>query len=173
MPEDSRPRSIVIVSDVHLGHRPCDHVAADLARLVGDHPGHEIVFNGDTFNLSCDPRGVDPGRSVVSAIAAHPRFESALRAHLASGGALTWLAGNHDLDVQVASCRERLHEWLAVSSGTRSSLAVEPWFVRRGDVHIEHGHLHDPRHAPAHSLGSPSYETEPLGVALSRRSSGV
>ena len=48
-------------------------------------------------------------------------------------------------------------------------VTVEPWFLRRGDVHVEHGHLYDPDNAPAHPLSRPGYRSEPLGVALSRR----
>src|SRR5690606_21193980 len=46
---------------------------------------------------------------------------------------------------------------------------VSPWFVRRGGVHIEHGHLWDRDNAPLHPLDDWSAATEPLGVALMRR----
>jgi hypothetical protein len=65
---------LVIVSDVHLGHRRCDDVASDLARLVTKHPQHEIVLNGDTFNLSCDPWTQDPAASSAAMLADHPQL---------------------------------------------------------------------------------------------------
>jgi hypothetical protein len=48
-------------------------------------------------------------------------------------------------------------------------LRTAAWCVRRGSVHIEHGHLYDPDNAPAHPLSLWSPETEPLGIALTRR----
>jgi hypothetical protein len=48
-------------------------------------------------------------------------------------------------------------------------LTLNPWFVRRGPLHIEHGHLWDPDNAPAHPLSGWSFATEPLGIALTRR----
>jgi len=160
-------RPLVVVSDVHLGHRPCDEVASDLARLVSMHPGHEIVLNGDTFNLSCDAPDVHPGASVVAMIAGHPALEAALARHLAAGDPLTIMAGNHDADVQAPAVEAALVQRFALEAG--SALRVEPWFVRRGHVHIEHGQNYDADNAPAHPLAPPSSGTEPLGVALSRR----
>jgi len=160
-------RPFVVVSDVHLGHRPCQDVGDDLARLVGEHPGHEIVLNGDTFNLSCDAPSVDPGASAVAMIGAHPRLRDALLRHLGAGDPVTILAGNHDADVQAPAVRAALARHLTPGGG--AALRVEPWFVRRGDVHIEHGQNYDADNAPAHPLAPPSYRSEPLGVVLSRR----
>jgi hypothetical protein len=49
------------------------------------------------------------------------------------------------------------------------SVQVLPWFVRRGPVHIEHGHLYDPDCAPNHPLADPNPRHEGLGNALMRR----
>ena len=160
-------RPIVIVSDVHLGHRRCDDVAADLARLSALHPGHEIVLDGDTFNLSCDPKGRDPAASAASMLAAHPVLVEALRGHLASGGTLTLIAGNHDPEVQLPAVRASLLGVL--TNGAEADLDVEPWFITRGPVHIEHGHLYDPGNSPTHPLVVPSPRTEPVGIELTRR----
>jgi UDP-2,3-diacylglucosamine pyrophosphatase LpxH len=160
-------RALVVLSDVHLGHQGRDAVASDLARLVAAHPGHEVVLNGDIFNLSQDPRGRDPAESTVAMLRAQPSLRSALRGHLKTGGPLTLLAGNHDAGVQHASVRPALLELLEL--GAEVELRVEPWFIKRNGVHIEHGHLYDPDNAPAHPLAPPSFRTEPLGVALVRR----
>lgn len=157
------PRPVIIVSDVHLGHRRCDDVARDLAGLVADHAGHEFILNGDTFNLSCDRRDVDPGVSAAAMIAAHPALRDALVRHTAAGDQLTIVAGNHDADVTAPSVST------ALSAALGGNVSVEPWFVVRHGVHIEHGQLYDADNAPVHPLARPGYRTEPLGVALSRR----
>jgi hypothetical protein len=63
--------------------------------------------------------------------------------------------------------REALLQKLELGSGARLELA--PWFVRRGRIHVEHGHFYDPDNAPAHPLAQWSPETEPLGIAITRR----
>jgi hypothetical protein len=57
----------------------------------------------------------------------------------------------------------------ALELSSEAPLFVCPWFVRRGGVHIEHGHVYDPDNAPLHPLAPWSPLTEPLGVALTRR----
>jgi hypothetical protein len=66
-----------------------------------------------------------------------------------------------------AKLREALLRKLEVSS--ESALEIAPWFVRRGGVHVEHGHFYDPDNAPAHPLAEWTPETEPLGIAITRR----
>lgn len=158
---------IVIASDVHLEHEGSERSAERLARLVTGHPGHEVVLAGDIFNLSLDVPSRDPGESVRDIVAHYPVLQAALRAHLAAGHAVTLIAGNHDAGVIARGTRERLLELCDVQSSARLSIA--PWFIRRGDVHIEHGHVYDPDNAPAHPLAKSSPETEPLGIALTRR----
>ncbi len=81
--------------------------------------------------------------------------------------ALTFIGGNHDAGVVSRGSRERL---LALCElGPDAPLSIEPWFIRRGAVHIEHGHVYDPDNAPAHPLALWSPETEPLGISLTRR----
>jgi len=172
-------RPLVIVSDVHLGHRRCDDVADDLARLVASHPDHEIILNGDTFNLSCDPWSADPAVSAPAMIAAHPELRAALEGHLAAGGDLTFVAGNHDMALQRPAVRVALASLLGRDAGRSSDagsgpggaearLSVEPWMLRRGAIHIEHGHLYDPGNSPTHPLAEPSPRAEPVGMELTR-----
>jgi UDP-2,3-diacylglucosamine pyrophosphatase LpxH len=162
---------VLIVSDIHLAHEGRDDVAADFARLVASHPGHEILLNGDNFNLSCDPPRRHPAESAASMLARQPRLREALRKHLLSGSPLTLLPGNHDAGVQHPETAAALRTILDLSED--APLRVEPWLVRRGKVHIEHGHLYDPDNAPAHPLALPGYRSEPLGVALNRRFLGA
>jgi hypothetical protein len=158
---------LVIVSDVHLGHRGCRPAGCALARLVTQHRGCEIVLNGDTFNLACDPWDRDPAGSAVAMLDTQPCLRRALAGHLAGGDPLTIVAGNHDLAVHRPGFREAVLALL--TPGADGDLRVEPWIVRRGRVHIEHGHVYDPANSPTHPLAQPSFRTEPVGIALTRR----
>jgi len=158
---------LAIASDVHLEQAGSERSAARLARLFQQHAGHEVVLAGDIFNLSIDAPGRDPAESVRSIVSSYPELVSAIRQHLAAGHALTFIGGNHDAGVVSRGTRARLLELCGMSEDAR--LGIEPWFIRRGDVHIEHGHAHDPDNAPAHPLALWSPETEPLGVSLTRR----
>lgn len=157
---------LVIASDVHLTQAGSERSAARLARLIEQHAGHEVVLAGDIFNLSLDAPSRDPSESIQSIVAEYPALIEALRRHLVAGHALTLIGGNHDAGVVTRGTRERLLALCGVSEGR---LRIEPWFIRRGDVHIEHGHVYDPDNAPAHPLASWSPETEPLGISLTRR----
>lgn len=158
---------LVIASDVHLEQTGSERSASRLARLLQEHAGHEVVLAGDIFNLSIDLPSRDPSASVRDIVARYPDLVSALRQHLAAGHALTFIGGNHDAGVVTRGTRERLLELCGLNGDAR--LAIEPWFIRRGDVHVEHGHAHDPDNAPAHPLAVWSPETEPLGISLTRR----
>lgn len=158
---------LVIASDVHLQREGSERSASRLASLLASRPGHELVLNGDIFNLSLDRPGRDPGESVRSIVASYPTLASALGQHLAAGHAVTFIAGNHDAGVVTRGTRGRLLELCGV--GDQARLAIEPWFIRRGGVHIEHGHVYDDDNAPAHPLAACSPETEPLGISLTRR----
>lgn len=158
---------LAIASDVHLEQTGSERSASRLAQLIQTHAGHEVVLAGDIFNLSIDSPSRDPSESVRDIVAAYPELVSALRQHLAAGHALTFIGGNHDAGVVTRGTRERLLTLCGLNGDAR--LAIEPWFIRRGGVHVEHGHAHDPDNAPAHPLAVWSPETEPLGISLTRR----
>ena len=157
----------VIVSDVHLAHQGSSPTADALSALVRRYPGHELVLAGDVFGLSSDAPARDPVESVQSLLRAYPGLCQTFREHVLAGAGLTFLAGNHD----AALSDERMRPALlaALELGTDSPLEIKPWFIRRGRVHVEHGHLWDPDNAPAHPLATWSVATEPLGIALTRR----
>lgn len=158
--------SFVVVSDLHLEQLGSKNTARAMAELVRDHPGREIVLGGDVFGLSHDPKEHDPVASVIGILSAHPELEAALRDHLERGGKLTLLAGNHD----AALAEPRMLSALSRRLGdTQHGLSVARWFIRRGAVHVEHGHLWDPDNAPAHPLAGWSHQSEPLGISLTRR----
>ncbi len=158
---------LVVLSDVHLSHGGPAAPAQALARLVATHPGHEIVLDGDVFDLSVDPPARDPAESVTTLLAPHAELRARLREHVARGDALVIVAGNHDAATARPAVRQALLASLELAGD--APLATSPWFLRRGNVHIEHGHAWDPDNAPTHPLAPWSYETEPLGIALTRR----
>src|SRR5688572_12036619 len=133
---------ICVVSDVHLARAKKQAVGRDLARLVRDHAGFEIVLDGDTFDLSVDPPARAPAESVAEILAAHSDLTDALRTHVEKDGRVTFVAGNHDAAVATSEVENALANSIAPERQDR--VTVAPWFLRRGDVHIEHGHLHDP-----------------------------
>ncbi len=158
---------LAIASDVHLELSGSERSASRLAKVFRAHPGHEVVLAGDIFNLSLDAPSRHSSESVSAITAKYPELVQAVRQHLAAGHALTLIGGNHDAGVVTRGTRERLLELCGVNPDAR--LAIEPWFIRRGDVHLEHGHVYDPDNAPAHPLAVWSPETEPLGISLTRR----
>lgn len=158
---------LLVASDVHLEPAGSERSASRLAQLLALHPGHELVLAGDIFNLSLDVPSRDPGESAVSTLLGYPALCGAIKRHLTTGHPITFIAGNHDAGVVSAGTRERLLSKCELNAD--APLAIEPWFIRRGAVHVEHGHVHDPDNAPAHPLSTWSPETEPLGISLTRR----
>jgi predicted phosphodiesterase len=165
MPVLERP--LVIVGDVHFSHGGRPETGQALARLVEAQPGSEIILNGDIFNLSLDAPERDPIDSVLAMLGAEPGLKQALRKHLAGSGRLTFLPGNHDAALSDPALRAPFLAWLELTSAAK--VTFSPWFVRRGRIHVEHGHAYDPDNAPTHPLVRPTPATEPLGVALTRR----
>ncbi len=162
----SASEPLAIASDVHLTREGSAASAERLSKLLALHAGHEIVLAGDIFNLSLDVPSRDPAESVQSIVAQYPELVRALATHLKAGHAVTLIGGNHDAGVVAPETRKRL---LSLCELSDARLSIEPWFIRRGSVHVEHGHVYDPDNAPAHPLAAWSPETEPLGISLTRR----
>jgi hypothetical protein len=160
-------RPLVIVGDIHLAHGSKPEAALALARLVERSTGAELLLNGDVFNLSLDPRERDPVESMLAMLAPHEELRASLRSKLGAGEPVTLIPGNHDAAMARSGTRDALLAWLEL--GTRAPLTVVPWLVRRDGIHVEHGHVYDPDNAPTHPLVPPAADTEPLGVALTRR----
>jgi UDP-2,3-diacylglucosamine pyrophosphatase LpxH len=158
---------LVVVGDVHLSHAGRPETGKALARLVEAQSGSEIILNGDIFNLSLDAPERDPIESVLAMLHAEPALKQAFRNHLAGRGRLTFLPGNHDAALSDPALRAPVLAWLELGDAAR--VTFPPWFVRRGRIHVEHGHVYDPDNAPTHPLIRPTPATEPLGVALTRR----
>ncbi len=162
-----RQPPLIIVSDLHLDRGVDTAVTRDLAELIATHPGHEFVLNGDVLNLSTEPSGFEPTSAVEAYLADKTVLLHSLRDHLLRGDPVTVLAGNHDAVLGTSAVEHTLRRLLAVDRA--APLACLPWFARRGRVHVEHGHLYDADNAPNHPLVAPTWRTEPLGIAITRR----
>ena len=160
-------RPIIVTSDLHLSAEASAGTVRDLTRLMDEHAGHELILAGDVFNLSWEAPGRSAADAVLALLGEYPVLESTLRTHLSSGAPVTLLAGNHDAGLMSADVRDALLSRIGLAKS--APLEIAPWFVRRGGVHIEHGHFYDPDNAPAHPLAEWSPQTEPLGIAVTRR----
>ncbi len=160
-------RPLIVTSDLHLSTDASAGTVQALTHLIRGNSDHELILAGDVFNLSWEAPGRSAVDAVLSVLSAYPELGSALRVHLSAGAPLTLVAGNHDAGIMAAELREALLKKLELSS--ESALEIAPWFVRRGSVHVEHGHFYDPDNAPAHPLAEWTPETEPLGIAITRR----
>jgi len=160
-------RPLIVTSDLHLSVEASAGTVQALTHLIRGNPEHELILAGDVFNLSWEAPGSSAAEAILSVLSAYPELQSALREHLSGGAPLTLVAGNHDAGIMAAKLREALLQKLELSSET--ALEIAPWFVRRGSVHVEHGHFYDPDNAPAHPLAEWTPETEPLGIAITRR----
>jgi UDP-2,3-diacylglucosamine pyrophosphatase LpxH len=160
-------RPFIVTSDLHLSADASASTVHDLARLIRGNPGHELILAGDVFNLSWEAPGNSALGAVLSLLACYPELGRVLREQVSGGAPLTFVAGNHDAGIMAAGLREALLQKLELSQ--ESPLEIAPWFVRRGTVHVEHGHFYDPDNAPAHPLAEWQPGTEPLGIAITRR----
>ena len=160
-------KPIIVTSDLHLSASGSAGTVRDLTRLMRDNPGHEFILAGDVFNLSWEAPGRSAVESMLGLLSALPELANALRERLTVGAPVTLLAGNHDAGLMSAEIRDALLQRLEL--GPNAALEIAPWFVRRGRVHVEHGHFYDPDNAPAHPLAEWSPDTEPLGIAITRR----
>jgi UDP-2,3-diacylglucosamine pyrophosphatase LpxH len=163
-------RPVVVIADAHVGvEEPKSkrrRVEMDLARVIADHSGAEIVLAGDIFDLSFAPSVERSGELLGALLDESPNLLAALRNHLAAGHPVTIVPGNHDAALANEDVGVRLRSRLDVQAG--APFSIHPWFLRRGDVHIEHGHAYDPDNAPIHPLASWDAATEPLGIQLTR-----
>jgi predicted phosphodiesterase len=160
-------RPIVVVADLHL-ESSCESVAAAaLAVVLGRHPGAELVCAGDSFSLSVESTPEEAARRLAAILRAQPSVRDAIRQRLVQGAPVTLIAGNHDAALVTGCVRDAMREALEIEHD--APLVISPWFVRRGRIHIEHGHVYDPDNAPVHPLAPWSSDCEPLGVALTRR----
>lgn len=145
-------------------------IDADLAALFAHYrdvaPSGErwhLVLAGDFIDfvgMSIDPRSGDPVANDVErkyglfgaeahvrqkcerVVARHRDVFDQLGQLVAAGHVVTFISGNHDLELHWPSVQGDLR---AVLGGTEESVRFEPWlFFRRGLLFVEHGHQYDP-----------------------------
>ncbi len=161
-------RPLLLVSDCHLSPHRLDGTADQLARLQRSFPDAELILNGDTWDLSCETSNRTPGQTLYEWLEQTPRLRAAFTARLRRGVPIRIVAGNHDWELVQSSALEGLRSVLGVTSS--APLEITPSWLRRGDIHIEHGHVFDADNATSWSSGvEASRHQEPLGVALTRR----
>lgn len=79
------------------------------------------------------------------AAARHPEVFAELAAFLAAGNAITFIHGNHDLEMYWESVRDDFRALLTDDPEAAARVDFEPWFFHReGLVFVEHGHQYDP-----------------------------
>lgn len=159
-------KEILILGDLHLDHSPERSLPA-LEKALRRHPSQELILNGDILDLSQEPPARAGTESISRHLRRHQGFGRILRGYLEQGGNVTWIAGNHDAVMGHPDARGAVLSELGLGPG--AAFSVAPWCVRRGGVHVEHGHIYDPDNAPAHPLGLWEPKTEPLGTALTRQ----
>jgi predicted phosphodiesterase len=160
-------RPLLVLSDLHLG--PAAPPGADeaLEALLDQHPGHELVCLGDLLDLSTQTAPAPTGHSVAQQLAGCVALGRGLRNHLKRESPVTLVAGNHDAELTLPDVRSHLLRALDLPND--SPLYIEPWWMRRANVHLEHGNVWDPDNAPVHPLAPVERKHEPLGVALTRQ----
>ena len=160
-------RPFIVASDLHLSPQSSGNTVRALTTLLQRNGAHELILAGDVFNLSWETAGRSPLELIGALLDKFPELKAALRAHVAHGSPLTFVAGNHDAGMMAPELRDALLHELALTDV--APLEIASWFVRRSGVHVEHGHFYDPDNAPVHPLAEWSPATEPLGVAIMRR----
>lgn len=156
-----------VVSDVHWWLHPNPVLDQALESLFARAEGAEVIFAGDTFDLSLDRGPGSWSEALAQILRAQTVFVAAVKTHLLRGGSVTFLAGNHDSELMLPEARHVILREMGLP--VDAALETARWFIRRSSVHIEHGHLYDSDNAPLHPLSPWTPRTEPLGVALMRR----
>lgn len=162
----ARPPTLII-GDLHLGPAAPGGTDAAAVELLARYPGSELICLGDLFDLSAEIRALSPWESVSARFDRFTSLTQALRRHLQGGGTIRLIAGNHDSELGSAEVTKSLSRYL--DAHEPAAVTTVPWWLRRHDLHFEHGHVWDEDNAPIHPLASPRREDEPLGVALTRQ----
>lgn len=137
-----------------------------MVELLGRFPSADLLCLGDLFDLSANTQHASALQAVGAYFDHYSRLTRALRKRLASGARVTLVVGNHDAELGASDVGRFLADYL--DARRPDAFSIAPWFVRRGSIHLEHGHVWDEDNAPIHPLALPRRDEEPLGVALTR-----
>ncbi|GAC1383316.1 MAG: hypothetical protein NVS4B7_19430 [Ktedonobacteraceae bacterium] len=158
----------LVISDLHLadgqsildGFGDAQQAALEgltEATAVGGPLGHaeaiELVMNGDAFDFLATLPYTPVGTSDVATamkklntiIAAHTPFFETLRSFIATPGRrVTFVTGNHDIELCFAEVRASIHKTLGVAQDDSRVFFCPTRFYRSlPDVYIEHGNSYD------------------------------
>jgi predicted phosphodiesterase len=162
-----KQRPILVIGDLHLGPANPAGTEAAAVSLLERHSGCEWVCLGDLFDLSADISQLSAEQAIITQLERFAPLTRALRRQLAANSAVTLVVGNHDAELGSAGARQHILAYLDLPSS--AALSIEPWWIRRANLHLEHGHVWDPDNAPIHPLTATRHDNEPLGVALTRQ----
>jgi len=129
-------------------------------------PEVDVVLAGDIFDYTLLDASLPVAEATSRFGAAYPQLFEALGLRAQRGQRVCFVPGNHDATLNETSSQELLRRAFG-EAGAQISFA--PWFIRLGDVHIEHGHRFDADNTFMHPLAPHNPKTEPLGTALMRR----
>ena len=124
-----------------------DFVGMAIDPCAGDELATELTEAERAFGLGGAEEHVR--LKLRRAVARHPDVFEQLAAFVSEGHALTFVSGNHDLEMYWDSVKEDFRTLLTRDDAKREDVAAwvdfEPWFFHReGLVYIEHGHQFDP-----------------------------
>lgn len=162
----------VVIGDVHLTRHGAERTARDLTAVVRAHRGATLVFAGDLLDLAAEELHEPAPKAMHTLFGVHQGLREALGEHLAAGGTVQALAGNHDDALATTEGSAALLEALALDPAERARVRVSPWFARLGPggaLHVEHGHHYDPDNALPHPLTPPDPAWRSLGIELMHR----
>lgn len=158
----------LVISDLHLagGHAVLDgfgeYQQSALEGLLNAASTHdplsqagdvELIINGDCFDFLTVPP-YDSGGTTDAALAveklekitaAHRPFFQALRTFIAQPGQrVTFITGNHDIDLCFAEIRAGIYDAIGIEQGAETVQFCPTRFYRPlPDVYIEHGNAYD------------------------------
>jgi UDP-2,3-diacylglucosamine pyrophosphatase LpxH len=158
----------LIISDLHLagGHSVLEGfgdaqqaalegltAAASSDGPLGQADDVELIINGDAFDFLTIPSYDTQGNSDIPTameklnkiIAAHAPFFETLHHFIDTPGRhVTFITGNHDIELRFAEVRSQLRETIGVAPGDSRLFFCPTRFYRPlPDVHIEHGNHFD------------------------------
>ncbi len=158
----------LVISDLHLadGHAVLDgfgeYQQSALEGLLNAASTHgplsqegdvELIINGDCFDFLTVPPYDTGGtmaadlavEKLVKIITAHRPFFQALRIFIAQPGRrVTFITGNHDIDLCFAEIRAGIYDAIGIEQGAGTVQFCPTRFYRPlPDVYIEHGNAYD------------------------------
>jgi len=165
-------RTVYVISDLHLGGEPgangtrgfrittrSDELARFLGGIIRSHPAGaaELVINGDFIDFLAEAHpaanrspwlpflhDADRARETAGTIfGRHPQVVAALAALIAAGHRVTFVLGNHDVELSFPAVRALLADLLGTEEGNRLRFICdgEAYVIDR--VLIEHGNRYD------------------------------